>query len=956
MRDRGSIVEELFAAAVCLEPADRRELLDSRCMGDALLRSEVEELLSCDQAVDPGFLDSPIPSPCVSQGANAGDIIAGRYRIIREIGEGGMGVVFLGEQLRPVRRRVAVKLLKAGLDTRQIIRRFEGERQALAMMDHPNIARVLDAGDTDTGRPYFVMDFIDGKSLTEHCDAQELTIRERIGLFVTVCDAVQHAHTKGVIHRDLKPSNIIVSTRDGVATPSVIDFGIAKATEPSHPERTLMTQQGQLVGTLEYMSPEQVSGDPDIDTRTDIYSLGAVLYQVLTGKLPLGDALSRTGGAGEAERVIHDVDPPKPSVRVSRGSASAEPDTPGVEARARARGLTPGSLVKQLKGDLDWIVMRALAKDRTRRYETVAAFAADLRRLLADEPVDAGPPSTVYRVSKFVRRNRSFVVGAALLVGVLIAGAVTSGVFAVRESAASRRASAHASEAIAAGERAESVRAFLENMLRTARSAESRGQSVTVRDLLVATTERLDAGVLAGEPDVEFEVREIIGNTFQEMGWSSLAVSHLKWTYEYLASVRGMRDPDTLHAMRRYGESLKESGDLGGALELLTELHEHALETFGESDPFTWGALDTVANTTMRLGRPLDALPLHEQAYEGLVRVSGPDHVLTTLSLFNTAGTLRVLGRYEEAEPKYLQAIKAFEAHGGIGSIASAVRARSELGRRVYPSLGRDEDGIAMLAAAVELGERKLGPEHGETASARFILANTLWQHGRLDEAQRLANTYDRSIDAVYLPDSWVAIRSQQLLVGLALSRGESEKALADTVELLDVILASEDPVMLTPRRHGVESKRLLIVWARHTITQALLNLGRFPEAEAEALRAIEQTELVTRDWENWSLKDEADRMLCLAIIGRGRASESIANRLREMLDSQESRFGADHILTARTADSLGHCLAQLGDNAGAEPLLLRASKILGDVNARLSWPESPSHLALFRESQRGPD
>jgi serine/threonine protein kinase len=333
-------------------------------------------------------------------GATASPDRIGPYTIVDQIGEGGMGVVYLAEQTEPVRRRVALKIIKVGMDTKQVISRFEAERQALALMDHPHVAKVLDAGATETGRPYFVMQHVPGVPITEHCDRHRLSIDERLRLFVQVCEAVQHAHQKGIIHRDLKPSNVLVAFTDAVATPKVIDFGIAKATEQKLTERTVFTEEGQLIGTPEYMSPEQAEMTAQgIDTRTDVYALGVMLYQLLIGSLPFDGRALRAGGLREIQRIIREVAPPRPSTRLGK---LAEQE---IAATARDRSSDRRTLLGVLNGDLDWVVMKAMEKDRARRYASVSELAADVRRHLEGRPVEAAPPSLWYRTKCTLLRH-----------------------------------------------------------------------------------------------------------------------------------------------------------------------------------------------------------------------------------------------------------------------------------------------------------------------------------------------------------------------------------------------------------------------------------------------------------------------------------------------------------------------------------------------------------------------
>ncbi|GMU84627.1 MAG: hypothetical protein AMXMBFR47_44960 [Planctomycetota bacterium] len=416
-------VEQLFSAAREIPAgAARASYLDGACGGDAALRERVERLLKADADAGAFLTGNPLPRAAAAEPAadpvQIGERV-GRYRLLRQIGEGGFGSVYLADQLEPVRRRVAFKVIKLGMDTRQVIGRFEAERQALALMDHPNIARVLDAGATDTGRPYFVMEYIEGVPILEYCDAEKLDTRQRLELFTKVCHAIQHAHQKGIIHRDIKPSNILVTRHDGLPAPKVIDFGIAKATSAELTARTLFTEHDQLIGTPVYMSPEQaeMTGD-DIDTRSDIYSLGVLLYELLTGTTPFDTRELRSRGFAEMMRVIREVEPRKPSTRLSSLSRLGLQDAP------RRHPMDCRKLIHTLKGDLDWIVMRCLEKDRTRRYETADGLAMDIRRYLGGEPVLAVPPTVAYRIRKFAQRNRGIVAAAVAVAGSLLIGSI----------------------------------------------------------------------------------------------------------------------------------------------------------------------------------------------------------------------------------------------------------------------------------------------------------------------------------------------------------------------------------------------------------------------------------------------------------------------------------------------------------------------------------------------------
>ncbi|HET6373256.1 MAG TPA: protein kinase, partial [Candidatus Polarisedimenticolia bacterium] len=417
--------------------------------------------------------------------ADAPKEIFGPYRLLQKLGEGGMGEVWLAEQTEPIRRKVAIKLIKAGMDTKQVIARFEAERQALALMDHPGIAKVFDAGETPRGLPYFAMEYVAGEAITTYCDRHRLSVPERLELFARACDAVQHAHQKGVIHRDLKPSNVMVTLQGDKPAPKIIDFGVAKATAQRLTERTMFTELGVLIGTPEYMSPEQAEMTGlDVDTRTDVYALGVMLYELLTGALPFEPRDLRQAGFEEVRRRIREIDPPRPSTRVR---------TLGAESTQAAsdRRTDPARLASRLKGDLDWIVMKALEKDRTRRYGSASDLAADVERHLQLQPVLAGPPGASYRTKKFVRRHR---------LGVTMASAIVMGMAALSVVMV-----AQARKTARARDRAERVSGFLVDLFRVSDPGTARGNAITAREVLDRGAERIDKE-LGNEPEVQAQL------------------------------------------------------------------------------------------------------------------------------------------------------------------------------------------------------------------------------------------------------------------------------------------------------------------------------------------------------------------------------------------------------------------------------------------------------------------
>ncbi len=502
----------VFTEALRLPADERAAFVEQACGGDEELRQKVHGLLDAHHQVG-DFLEHSIqgspsqPKPGHSPGEQAGDRI-GHFKLLQQIGEGGCGIVFMAEQEEPVRRRVALKIIKPGMDTRNVIARFEAERQALALMDHPNIAKIFHAGATESGRPYFVMELVRGIKITDYCDQHSLTTRERLELFVQVCQAVQHAHQKGVIHRDIKPSNILVTTTsEDAALPVVIDFGIAKATTNQRlTDKTIFTAFEMLIGTPAYMSPEQAAlTSVDVDTRTDIYSLGVLLYELLAGATPFDTGELLKAGLDEIRRVIREQEPVRPSTRLSKMTG------PDLTTLAQRRKSEPPTLIRSIRGDLDWIVMKALEKDRARRYETAYGLGRDAQRYLASEPIAARPPSNIYKLRKTILRNKLLFAGIGVIVLLLVAGLAL-----ISASLAQERRSRL--EAEAASVKSQQITKFLEKMLQGVGPSAARGRDTAMlREILDQTADEVGQE-MSNQPPVEAELRGLMGRLYQQIG------------------------------------------------------------------------------------------------------------------------------------------------------------------------------------------------------------------------------------------------------------------------------------------------------------------------------------------------------------------------------------------------------------------------------------------------------
>ena len=708
-----------------------------------------------------------------------GALLADRYLVGDQIGQGGMGTVYRAEQLRPVKRPVAVKLINPGMDSRSVLVRFEAERQALAVMDHPHIAKVLDAGATPDGRPFFVMELVDGIPLTDYCDARKLSLTGRLDLFRQVCGAVQHAHQKGVIHRDIKPSNVLVEDVGGTPVPKVIDFGLAKAVGGAAlTDQTLFTAPGSAAGTPLYMAPEQAGPDArDVDTRADVYALGAVLYELLTGSPPIGRETLRRAALHEVFRLIREDDPLPPSSRL--GSSD---DLPTVAVN---RGTEPARLSRSVRGDLDWVVMKALEKDRGRRYESAAALADDVGRFLNHEPVAAGPPTLRYRAAKFVRRNRGVVTAAAFVFAALVLGIVgtTWGLFEARrqrdaadralhlEAEARGKAEANLAYAKKGNEILGSVFAGLD----PEKIAESgRPLQDVLRDNLRTAVRELE-GSAVGDPLTVAEMQDTLAMSMRGLGEYEPATALLEKAAETRASRLGpdhratlasrnnlaevhrtagrpdkavplfertlaaMRaglgpdDPDTLDCMNNLGLAYGAAGRFEESVALLEQTLALRKAKLGPDDPATLITMNNLGNGKLDLGRSDQAIPLLQQTLDLRNARLGPDHPHTLNSMDNLASAYRVAGRLGEAIPLWERVLRLTKAKLGHDH-PDALSAMNNLAGG-YREAGRPAEAVPIHEEALRLMRLKLGPDHPDTLRVLGNLGGDYLMASQFDKA-----------------------------------------------------------------------------------------------------------------------------------------------------------------------------------------------------------------------------
>jgi serine/threonine protein kinase/Tfp pilus assembly protein PilF len=753
----------------------------------------------------------------------------GRYRLLQKIGEGGFGVVWMAEQRDPVVRKVALKVIKLGMDTRQVIARFEAERQALALMDHPGIAKVFDGGTTDTGRPYFVMELVRGVPITHFCDESRLSTRERLELFVQVCNAVQHAHQKGVIHRDIKPSNVLVALHDGVASPKVIDFGIAKATSVRLTEKTMFTEMRQMIGTPEYMAPEQAElSGLDVDTRADVYSLGVLLYELLTSTKPFDLRSVLDKGYEEVLRTIREIDPPKPSTRISTLGA----DLTIVAARRRA---DPRDLGRAIRGDLDWIVMRALEKDRTRRYPAASDLAAEVRRHLADEPVLAMPPSTAYRIQKYVRRHRVVVAASAAIALSLVAGLVASAVGwleareqgeiarahateaeaqkLVAESARSEeqrqreRAEHNATEARESAARAKAVADLLQSALSAANPYQRRGKDYTVRELLDGIEKEL-GDRLRAEPDAELALRTTMAAAYRGLGAYDKAEAHFE---RVLALLREKFTGDH-HEIAEQLDNLATMIEKRGDWDRAASLYREALQMERRLDSGDVTLQATILNDMGLLANARGDMAAGEKLLrEALELLSSDPRAHEAEWTLKTAliNTLMPRGEFAEAESVSRDVIAALrERHAGDDpNLALAMSNRAFL----LDKLGRSDESDAQYVEALAMMRRIYDRPHPDIAGCLNNYGALIYRMGRIDDAERALSEALEMLRALGTVDLSAEAQIEANLGGIAWKRGDHAGAVAHGRKALASFerqRAREDPECISVRKNLLTALR----------------------------------------------------------------------------------------------------------------------------------------------------
>jgi serine/threonine protein kinase/tetratricopeptide (TPR) repeat protein len=960
----------LFHEALAKPAGQRAAFLDVACANEPQRRAAVEALLAAHDAstnllgrppadVRPDVGRDPhrpavttVYQPLCEPGA----VVGGRYTLVERIGEGGMGEVWVAKQTEPIKRKVALKLIKAGMDSKAVLQRFDQERQALALMDHPNIAKVLDGGVSGDHRPFFVMELVNGLPLTKFCDQMKLRVRERLELFTPICHAVQHAHQKGIVHRDLKPSNILVTIIDGKPLPKVIDFGVAKATSGKLTDETMSTGFGAVVGTLEYMAPEQAGfAGADIDTRADIYSLGVILYELLTGLRPIDGKRLRKAALSEMVRILEEEVPSKPSTRLSTDES--------LPSLAALRQIEPKKLMAMLRGELDWVVMKCLEKQRDRRYETANGLARDLQRYLADEPVEARPPSAGYRFHKFVRRHKGSAIAASLVLAALVTGmAGTTWQWIRAEQAladeARQRAAAEANEqkanaaadgerlakldaqvkeqlAVAAAEKekaarleeerqrkfAEAISRFVQDDFLALTSVEGQdrfggeGKEALSKDTTLGQLLDRAAGKLRArkdlDPRIEAELCLIVGVNYRGAGDARMGIEFIQRAVELRERLLGHDHFSTLDAMNSLGVAFSAAGQYDRAVALHEETLALQKSTLGRDFPSTLVTMSNLAKDYVEAGKLEAAVALFEETLALQQARLGPDDPHTLLTMNNLAEAYQLAGKIERAVPLFEETITLQKARLGPDHRSTLTSINNLAG--AYVAAGKPEVALPLYEETLRIRKAKLGPDHPDTLVTMNDLAIAYEHTGKLEAALPLHEETLQLVTARLGPGHPHTLVSMDNLATAYRAANKLELA----------VPLAEKTLQLRKANLGLEHPETLI---------AMTNLATTYSAAHKldlALPMFERTLPLKRAKLG---PDHPHTLTCMGNLAEAYAQagklEAALPLYEELLKLRKAKLGSDHPDTLMTMRGLGDAYGVADKLELAVPLLEETHKL----------------------------
>jgi non-specific serine/threonine protein kinase/serine/threonine-protein kinase len=832
-----------------------------------------------------------------------------------------MGEVWRAEQTEPIHRTVAIKLIKTGMDTKAVVARFESERQVLALMEHPHIAKVFDAGATAEGRPYFVMEYVRGLPITVYCDKHRLTIKERLRLFMQVCEGVQHAHQKAIIHRDLKPSNVLVEEVDDKPVPKIIDFGLAKAMGQQLTEMTIFTEAGTMLGTPDYMSPEQADRDErNIDTRTDVYSLGVILYELLVGELPIASQELRAAGLEAMLRKICQQEPLRPSTKLKSLGPSAKDS-------AERRQEEPDSLERRLRGELDWITIKALEKDRSRRYGSASDLAADIQRYLQDQPVSAGPPSTGYRARKFIYRHR-FGVAVAAAAAVLLIGFAATMALQARRIAKER-------------DRANRIADFMAQMFAVSDPSEARGNTITARAILDRASKEIKSG-LAKDPEVQSELMYTMARTYASLGLYSVADELSATALENRRRLLGSDDRKTLQSMVQHGWIIDREGHDDDAEKQIRQTIAQASRALGPEDPVTLEAMNNLAVVLERQGHFEEEEKLQSQLVEIDSRRFGPEDLHTLRSMASVADALSLQGRAREAETIYRKTL-AIEQRVLGPEHPQTLSTMHNLANRIQEQ-GRYAEAESLYRDTLAIERRVLGPEHPDTVITMTALANTLYYEGNAAEAEKWYRTSLEIEQRTLGPEHPYTTRAQEGLANVLSDEGHYAEAERLQRQILGI----------RQRTLGPDHTDTLL--SKYNVADVLFQGGNFLEAEKLIRETFKAQARVLGPENPDTLASKAELARILIKEGNYRDAEELA---RQAFDVQLRTLGPQHLDTLNTLGFLGTAMVYDHHYDEAKKLFADIIEKIGKTqqeNVSLAWYNFACVAAAARDSDTAVD